>query len=96
MIEKKKGNLASQKRQMEEKVLLMEKTLPAMLAFKMCMANGNCENFDSRVQEMMNTLMPGAEDPTEKLLERLKSQTDKINKELEELHVCTYDSILLH
>lgn len=72
---------------LKNKITTMERSIPALMAYNMWVSGKKCADAPlCKVKEIMNAFSP-TPDPTEKLLENLKSTVTVLNAETEDLHV---------
>lgn len=86
-IAERKVDLAERQRYLKDKVSTMERSIPALMAFNMWMSGQKCKDAPlCKIREIMNTFSPYP-DPTENLLQNLKTTVQDLNQEISELHV---------
>ncbi|XP_033222227.1 uncharacterized protein LOC117176208 isoform X2 [Belonocnema kinseyi] len=82
----RKSNLANRQQYLKNKVSTLERSLPALMAFNMWISGQKCEDAPiCKIREIMNKFSPYP-DPTEKLLDNLKTTVEDLNRETAELH----------
>lgn len=80
-------DLSEHERYLKDKVSTMERSIPALMAFNMWKAGEKCKDPPlCKIREIMNKFSPYP-DPTETLLENLRTTVQDINREISELHV---------
>lgn len=86
-IEERRCDLIGRQRQLKNKVVTMERSIPALMAYSMWKAEQDCRDgpYD-KVREIMNTFAPQS-DPADKLVAELKSIVDNLHQETAQLHV---------
>ncbi|XP_043461033.1 golgin subfamily A member 6-like protein 7 [Leptopilina heterotoma] len=79
-------DLSEHERYLKDKVSTMERSIPALMAFNMWRAGEKCKDPPlCKIREIMNKFSPYP-DPTESLLENLRTTVQDINREISELH----------
>lgn len=87
-IEERRCNLIGRHRQLRDKVTTIERSIPALLAYNMWMADDqDCHDAPYRkVRELINKLSPQT-DPADKLLAELRNAVNDLQQETAQLHV---------
>lgn len=86
-IEERRCDLIGRHQDLRDKIITMERSIPALMAYNLCMAKDHrrdtpCE----KVREIVNKLSPQL-DPADKLLAELRSTVDDLHRETAQLHV---------
>lgn len=86
-IEERRCNLIGRHRELRNKITTMERSIPALMAYNMWMAERDCRDgpYD-KVREIVNKFSPQP-DPADRLLAELKSTVDGLHQETTQLHV---------
>lgn len=86
-FKERRSDLVNRQQYLTEKITTMERCIPALMAFNMWTSGNNCDDPPlCKVKQIMNKLSPNS-DPTEKLVEKLKTTVKSLNTETAELHV---------
>nr|XP_012219998.1 PREDICTED: uncharacterized protein LOC105670835 [Linepithema humile] len=85
-IEERRCNLLGRRRDLRNKVTTMERSIPALLAYNMWMAEQDCRDTPyHKVREIMNKFSPQP-DPADRLLAELRNTVDDLHQETAQLH----------
>lgn len=86
-IEERRCDLIGRHRELRNKVATMERSIPALMAYNMWMAERDCRDGSyDKVREIVNKFSPQP-DPADRLLAELKSTVDGLHQETTQLHV---------
>jgi len=86
-IEERQCNLINRQLQLKNKVITIERSIPAMMAYNMWKAKQDCyDGSYDKVREIMNIFAPQS-DPADKLVAELKSVVHNLHQETTQLHV---------
>ncbi|KAL6262606.1 hypothetical protein P5V15_005400 [Pogonomyrmex californicus] len=85
-IEERQCNLLGRHRELKNKVATMERSIPALMAYNMLMAEQDCRDTPyDKIREIMNKFSPQP-DPADRLLAELRSTVDNLHRETAQLH----------
>lgn len=86
-VEERRCDLIDRHRDLRNKVTTLERSIPALLAYNMWMAEQDCREAPYRkIQEIMNKFSPQP-DPADRLLVELRNTVDDLHQETAQLHV---------
>ncbi|XP_018044259.1 PREDICTED: uncharacterized protein LOC108684450 [Atta colombica] len=85
-IEERQCDLINRQLQLKNKVITIERSIPAMMAYNMWKAEQDCyDGSYNKVREIMNIFAPQS-DPADKLVAELKSVVHSLHQETTQLH----------
>ena len=86
-IEERRCDLIGHQRQLKNKVVTLERSIPAMIAYNMWKTEQDlCDGPYDKVREIMNVFAPQS-DPADKLIAELKNVVHSLHQETTQLHV---------
>ncbi|XP_018359899.1 PREDICTED: uncharacterized protein LOC108759107 [Trachymyrmex cornetzi] len=86
-IEERRCDLIDRQQQLKNKVVTMERSIPAIMAYNMWKAKQDCcDGPYDKVREIINIFAPQS-DPADKLVTELKSVVHSLHQETAQLHV---------
>ncbi|KYN45371.1 hypothetical protein ALC56_00218 [Trachymyrmex septentrionalis] len=85
-IEERRCDLIGHQRQLKNKVVTLERSIPAMIAYNMWKTEQDlCDGPYDKVREIMNVFAPQS-DPADKLIAELKNVVHSLHQETTQLH----------
>jgi len=86
-IEERRCDLIGRHRNLRNKITTMERSIPALLAYNIWMAEQDCHDAPYRkVREIMNKFSPQP-DSADRLLAELRNTVEDLHQETTQLHV---------